>query len=485
MRSLHLTWTWPAFQWQVETTTAFFSGEFRRFIAVIARQNGKTALLEALLCRTGCAGETVGYFAPSYDRAEEVYNECVEAFRDLVDENLVTHKQTKAGWVIRFNLHFCRAFAKAIGVKSHARVRAGAIHFKSLGNPEMLRGGTFNRLFVDEAGLVKGSVYRKVLLPMIRVKRGSAFLLGTPPELDECPDPDFFSGQWEHGLESDKVFAIHRDYRCHPSKEVQEEIEEERAMMPADEFDREYLATFPGKETFRLPAPQLWGPEQPIQGPEDVVLPHPKAVFHAVTQTGVDLADNEQEMGDKAAVVTWECYPGGHVFLLAGEYYRNPSEVLDALYQHRAAYNFDEFTIQLSAFDKGFRHTVDAAAMSRGALPYRMTRIGGASKRKRILQLEPIARAGRLYVHESMKEFLLEWEQFPDGLTDKRVRRNRRSNHYDMLDACSPLAETAMALSTWSSPPAAARNSMEAARKALRMRAQGFSQDAIDRIYGL
>ena len=482
---LTIRMTWPCFKWQVEATTAFFSGLYRRFVLVIARQNGKTAFLEALAVRRGLAGRRVGYFAPSYDRSEEVYGECVEALGELIGAGYVSNKKTVAGWVIRFDRDLCRAISKYLGDPNWESRRGGSIHFKSLGNPEMLRGDTFDDIIEDEAGLVEGRVHRKVLMPMIRAKRGRAILSGTPPEPTECPDPTFFRGIWERAQQDPKWYGIQRDYTCHPSIEVIEEIREDQAWMPEDEFAREYMALFPEEREHRLPMYQLWGPHQQVTRPEDVIEPTLIHTMRPHTGTGVDLADNEKDLGSKAAVITYRVYAGGIVFLLAGEYMRNPSEVLDALYIHRRLYQMDRILIQKTAFDKGFRHTVMAAEPNRGSLPVEMTNIGGSSKRRRILQMEPLARAAKIYVHEDMHEFMAEWEQFPDGLREstKQRKRIRMPHDYDMLDAASVLVEDAMNFQMGEVVSVRHRNTADALFRALEKKAQGVRGRDLTRYY--
>jgi hypothetical protein len=187
-------------------------------------------------------------------------------------------------------------------------------------------------------------------------------------------------------------------------------------------------------------------------------------------------------MGDKASVVTWSVAPGGSVWVRRARYYRNPSEVLDALYLELATFQMQRILLQKSGFDKGFRHTCDAAEPNRGPLPIQMIDIGGASKRRRIMQLEPLARAGKLYVHESCHELLLEWEQFPDGLTAKRTRAVR-TNHYDILDALGGCVLSAFNFSTWAPEEPRKENSVAAVMKAYKEKAKGKSQDTLSKYF--
>ena len=100
------------------------------------------------------------------------------------------------------------------------------------------------------------------------------------------------------------------------------------------------------------------------------------------------------------------------------------------------------------------------------------------------MQLEPIARAGKLYVHESLIEWMREWEQFPDGLTDVR-KRNRRSNHYDMLDATTGCVPDVRNFSMVTDFGPRTRNTADDLIKALKARSQGIPMDVIrSRYYG-
>lgn len=468
------------FEWQVEATRAFYAGirrDVRFFVWVVSRQLGKTALLEAITTRQASLGSTCGYFAPSYDRSEEVYTETCEALRHLIDKNYVTNKQTKAGWVIRYDRELVRAFGQAAGVRNWRRLRGGACHYKSLGNPEHLRGQTLDGAVCDETGLIPGRVYRKIIRPMLTAKDGWTIFSGTPPEDDETPDPMFFRGLEEYAKESgDRAWwYIHRDYRAHPSERVVEAIERERLRMPHQEFAREYLATFPNIEEYRLPPLRTWGPRSRHETKSaPALLPDGLRIC-----TGVDLADNDRQIGDKAAVVTYAVASNGVVYVLAAEYYRNPSEVLDALYLHRGLFGTTKIAIQDSTFDKGFRHTVQAAEPTRGPLPIVVTKIGGASKRRRILALEPIARRGGIYVHEDLADFMNEWAQFPDNLDAgaKRRIKNRMTHHYDMLDAGAVMAEDIMMCATWSPPEATGMNTMRSALRALKAKRRGMNAE--------
>ena len=479
-RTIRLTMSWPAFEWQLEATRDFYHGlrsSVRYFVWVVSRQVGKTAMLESVLLRQAMSGGTYGYFAPSYDRSEEVYNECCEAILPLVDAGLASNKQTKAGWVIRFKVDFCRAFARSVGLLDWAERRPGALLFKSLGNPEHLRGGTLDGEAIDETALVTGRVYRKILEPFILAKDGWVIFSGTPPEDDEVPDPAFFRGLAEYAESGvdDQWSYLHRDFTCHPEPRFVLAVEKKRILMPEDEFAREYLATFPNAMSSRLPTFRWYGPSQDVQAV-------PKGRF---VGTGVDLADNDNEIGDKAALVTYAVTAGGYVWIMCAEYFRNPSEVQDGLYSHQSLYSMDTVKLQKASFDKGFRFTIQQGELAgRGQLPLEMTPMDGSSKRRRIMQLEPIARAGKLFVHESCLEFAREWEQFPDGLTDTR-RRNKRTNHYDILDAataCVPDMRNFSLTEKVDLP----RNTMADLRKALKAKSRGIPMSIIrDRYFSV
>ena len=439
----------------------------RFFVWVISRQQGKTALLQAVTLKFSSMGGEYAYFAPAYDRAEKVYDECCTALSDLIDAGLVSPKKLSAGWWIKFS-------------KEITGGAPGLMHFKSLGNPEHLRGMTLNGCVVDEAGLVDGKVWRKIIRPMLVAKDGWVIFSGTPPEIGESPDPEFFKGLKERAESGDPGWwYIHRDYRSHAIQRVRDDIAAEEAMMPAEEFAREYLALFPEEEEYRLPDVQWWGPGSPVT--LEGVCENLTGVSGFPTSTriasGIDLADNDQEIGDKAGIITWAVTPGGFVFIIAGEYWRNPSEILDACYRHYGLYGSEYIGVQKTSFDKGFVHTVNAAAPSRGFLPIVMQNIGGASKRRRIMQLEPIARAGKLFVHESMTDFMREWQQYPDGLSAAHGdrKRNTRRNHYDLLDALASGGVVADQLnfSTYNEPLVDRKNTASALMRAIAAQRSG------------
>ena len=115
-------------------------------------------------------------------------------------------------------------------------------------------------------------------------------------------------------------------------------------------------------------------------------------------------------------------------------------------------------------------------------MPVQTVSIGGASKYRRIILLEPLARRGALYIHEDLRDLMLEWEQFPDGLVQKGGR-HRRSNHYDMLDALSSCAQDAVEMTGWNPSVPRKKNTFADAKRAVAMRKRGITGERLDRAF--
>lgn len=467
MREFSVSYPWPRWGWQVAATKAFYSQDFqgsdfkrgsrdsgvRFFVWNVCRQFGKTALGQAIHIKEAIERPgDYGYFAPQYDRSEKVYEEMCLALSDLLSRKHVYAKATKAGWRIRFS-HRCTYGGKPSN-----------LYFHSLNNAEHLRGATLRGFTHDEAGLGEGKKVRTILIPMIRQTDGWAVFPGTPPDPEEATDPDFFRNIVVRGESGDpRYWSITRDYTQIPDPRVVADIEADRPHIPLDEFEREYCAKFSQPEAYRLPPFQLWGPGTPF-----IKQPDGLRIF-----TGVDLADSESEMGDPAAVTTWGVGHYGTLWVMAGEYCRNPSDVLDTLYLHRSFYGSECVKLQRVAFDKGFRYTIEAASQSRGHLPVDFTDVGGSSKRRRIMQLEPIARAGKLFIHSSLTDLQTEWSEFPDDIKAVGGKRRRMVHHYDLLDSLSPAAEDVVQFTSWSPEKGRSVNTVADIKKALRMKTLG------------
>ena len=125
---------------------------------------------------------------------------------------------------------------------------------------------------------------------------------------------------------------------------------------------------------------------------------------------------------------------------------------------------------------------MEAYAANQGIyLPVEMIDIGGASKRRRIMQMEPLARNHKLYVHETMVEFEREWNEFPDNIKAVGGKRLRMDHHYDMLDAGASCVPEALSFEHIHKAPPKPRNTVSDYIKALRARNRGVQR--LDRLY--
>ncbi len=464
MKGTELHFNSPAWPWQMEFERAFYSGQYNRFLLRVSRQIGKTAKLQDILLRETFKKPGKYWFvAPSYDRCETVYNEMVDALIELIQADLVQAKATKAGWVIKVS-------RKITGTIT------SELHLKSLGNPDYLRGDTLDGLGGDEIGLWKTADWEEVLEPMLMVRRGWAIFAGTPPDPFTCADPDFFPKLWEDALADPDWWTWHGTYEDHPLKHVREHTERRRETMATDRFNREHLAQFTSRDVIKLPEVRLWGRNQEFRIPPD-------GMEWAAT---IDLADNERDFGDKAAVVCAAVGPGGNLWIIDGKYAKNPSQVLDLLYLMKGTYGTRWCGGQNTSFDKGFRFTVQEAEKTRGSLNFIGLTIGGGSKYNRILNgLEPLARAGKVFVHEDLRDLLNEWEAFPRGLLEN-TRRNSEAHHYDMLDALAGRVEHMWRETSIVQKEPEPMNCFNAAKRAIKARRRGSSSRYIrDRIFRL
>lgn len=111
--------------------------------------------------------------------------------------------------------------------------------FKSVTQPENLRGESVTYMFCDEAALYKEEVFTTILKPMMTVRGRKCFLFSTPR------GRNWFFKYYNYGLDP----SMYR-YNCHRWNYLQnpfaqlEEIEDARRTLPADIFAQEYLAEF-------------------------------------------------------------------------------------------------------------------------------------------------------------------------------------------------------------------------------------------------
>ena len=462
VKGTDLEFAWPTWPWQAAATEAFDCGKYKRHVYRVSRQIGKTALLQAIGLREVMQRPDVyWYVAPSYDRCEAVYSEMVDALNDPIQAGLVVTKAAKAGWIIRVTRELTGG-------------RQGELHLKSLGNPEMLRGATIAGLLGDEIGLWEERHWDSILEPMLLVKNGWAVFAGTPPDPFTCLDPDFFPRLWDRAVNDDDWWTMYQTYEDHPLPHVVSQIENKRPTMAVDRFDREYMANFTGRKEVKLPTPKLWGNDQAWKRPPD-------GIDWAVT---IDLADNEKDFGDKAAVICSGFGPGGNLWIIDAKYAKNPSQVLDLVYLMMGAYSAMWVGVQNTGYDHGFRYTLEQAALNRGPLNVVTLSIGGQSKYRRIINAyEPLSRAGKVYIQQDLREFLNEWERFPKGLL-QNTQRNPDAHHFDMLDAGAGRVEHWWKASHWTPKEPEPINCFNAAKRAVKARKKGFSAHRInDRIF--
>lgn len=113
------------------------------------------------------------------------------------------------------------------------------LYFKSVQQPENLRGYSLDYLFVDEAASIKDDIFDTILRPMLAVRGKQCILASTPKGMNYFQTL-YRLGQDERqpryasykGLSADNPFTNHQ------------EIEDARLKLPANIFSQEYLAEF-------------------------------------------------------------------------------------------------------------------------------------------------------------------------------------------------------------------------------------------------
>jgi len=190
--------------------------------ASIGRQWGKTT---SMLARIGSKALDVSgvywWVAPTYPQARVAYLRFLKAYHPvLINVNRSTQEATL--------------------------IRGSVVAFKGSDAPDNLRGETLRGAVLDECGIMRSNIWTEIVLPMLRVHRGWASLVGTPK------GANWFSDVWHRASTEPGWSQFHApssDSQFFPS----EEFEDARRNSTERVFRQEYLAEFLGddSEVFR------------------------------------------------------------------------------------------------------------------------------------------------------------------------------------------------------------------------------------------
>jgi len=154
------------------------------------------------------------YTAPTYSQVNKVFKEFKKAVihTDLVD---------------KFN-----------GSENSVILKNGSeIYFKSIQQPDNLRGYSIDVMVCDEAALYKEGIFDEVLKPMLAVKGKKCFLLSTPKGKNWFYKMDMLS-------KSNKRYKSYKEtWRTNPLANL-EEIADAKKVLPPLIYTQEYEAEF-------------------------------------------------------------------------------------------------------------------------------------------------------------------------------------------------------------------------------------------------
>ncbi len=158
----------------------------------------------------------VMFCSPTYSQASKVYREMLKGIRGA---NLIESTNSTENSVVFIN--------------------GSEIYFKSIQQPENLRGYSIDIMLCDEAGMYKESVFDSVLRPMLTVRGKKCFFLSTPK------GKNWFYKFFILGNDiSNTRYMSHKGiYADNPFANI-EEIEDSKKVLPDAIYRQEYNAEF-------------------------------------------------------------------------------------------------------------------------------------------------------------------------------------------------------------------------------------------------
>ncbi len=152
-----------------------------------------------------------------------VYSQSSKVFKELLQGT------KNSGVIDRFNA----------AENSVIFINGSELFFKSVQQPDNLRGYSIDYMFCDEAAMYKDEVFFAVLRPMLTVRGKKCFLFSTPK------GKNFFYDFYIKGLDDDqpryRSYKGSSEFNPYANKE---EIENARETLPESLFRQEFLAEF-------------------------------------------------------------------------------------------------------------------------------------------------------------------------------------------------------------------------------------------------
>jgi hypothetical protein len=208
----------PLLPWQEEFSYSYINDDYKIYVLVKARQLGFSFLISQLVLNDAINNEgvDVGVISLTYKQVKLIY----ARITDLLNDTPIVKNNNKTDLVIEL-------------------INGSKITFRSITNPDSVRGNTFDYLYCDEFAFYPKDAWSTVLQPTTLVK-GKKTLLGSTPR---GTTNEFFN-LYNNGLNPDIKSIISFAYDYTHGVFDQEEIDIIRKTIPDAVFKQEYLCQF-------------------------------------------------------------------------------------------------------------------------------------------------------------------------------------------------------------------------------------------------
>lgn len=208
----------PLLEWQEQFASSYINDDYKIYVLVKARQLGFSFLISQLVLFDAINndGVDVGIISLTYKQVSLIY----KRISLLLKDTPIVKSDNKSELIIEL-------------------VNGSKIIFRTINNPDSIRGYTFDYLYCDEFAFYPKDSWSTVLQPTTIVK-GKKVLLGSTPR----GTTNEFYTMYQNGLNPQikNVQSFAYDY-THGVFDPQE-IEDIRKMIPDAVFKQEYLCQF-------------------------------------------------------------------------------------------------------------------------------------------------------------------------------------------------------------------------------------------------
>lgn len=187
-------------------------------VVASGRRFGKS-LLSIIACTIRLfKGQHIWHCSPTNQNAKRIFREFIKIFRAF-PESYVTINKTD----MRIDLLFNDAF----------------IEFKSLSEPENLRGEGLDFVVVDEAAFCQDNIWDEILAPMLLTTDGDALFISS------TNGKNWFWRMYQYGLDELEPDYQSFHYTSYDNPIIDpKKIDDIKRKTPSYVFDREYMAAF-------------------------------------------------------------------------------------------------------------------------------------------------------------------------------------------------------------------------------------------------